>query len=207
MLYIESSPRKDRSASIEVARAFVDEYKVSHLGDAVDSIDLWKESLPEFDGDVINAKYVILHGEEHTDAQKKTWNSVETIIDGFKHADKYLLSLPMWNFGIPYKLKHYIDILVQPTYTFSFTPEEGYAGLVTGKPAALIYARGGAYGTGSGGEDYDLQKRYMEQILRFIGFTDIQSVLVEPTFMASPEDKFKIIEAAKVQARTLAKDF
>ena len=26
--------------------------------------------------------------------------------DHFKSADKYIVSLPMWNFGIPYKLKH-----------------------------------------------------------------------------------------------------
>ncbi len=78
---------------------------------------------------------------------------------------------------------------------------------MTGKPAALIYERGGAYGTGSGGDDYDLQKRYMEQILGFIGFTDIKSIIVEPTLMVSPEDKPKTIEAAKAQARTIAKDF
>ena len=55
------------------------------------------------------------------------------MIERFKGADKYLFSLPMWNFGIPYKLKHYIDVLVQPTYTFSFSPKEGYKGLVTRK--------------------------------------------------------------------------
>lgn len=50
----------------------------------------------------------------------------------------------MWNFGIPYRLKQYIDILVQPGYTFSYSPEQGYTGLVN-KPAAVVYARGGDY--------------------------------------------------------------
>ena len=52
----------------------------------------------------------------------------------------------MWNFGIPYILKHYIDLIVQPGLTFSFSPSEGYKGLVTGKPVTVVYARGGAYG-------------------------------------------------------------
>ena len=59
------------------------------------------------------------------------------IAEHFKSADKYVFSLPMWNFGIPYKLKHFIDVLVQPGLTFSFSPETGYKGLVTGKPAVV----------------------------------------------------------------------
>jgi FMN-dependent NADH-azoreductase len=207
LLYIETSPRKDRSASIEVARTFIAEYKKANPDDTVDSLDLWKTDLPEFKGEVINAKYAILHGEKHTDEQLKAWKAVEEVIEYFKGADKYLISLPMWNFGIPYKLKHYIDVLVQPTYTFSFTPEEGYKGLVTGKPVAVVYARGGAYGAGSGGEDFDLQKRYMEQVLGFIGFTDIRSIIVEPTLMAQPEEQPKIMKVAKEQAAAMAREF
>ena len=34
---------------------------------------------------------------------------------------------------------------MQPGYTFSFDPEKGYAGLVTGRPVVPIYARAGEY--------------------------------------------------------------
>ena len=71
------------------------------------------------------------------------------MIERFKSADWYLFSLPMWNFGVPYVLKHLIDVIVQPGLTFSFSPTEGYKGLVTGKKAVAVYARGGAYGSGS----------------------------------------------------------
>jgi FMN-dependent NADH-azoreductase len=125
LLYIEASPRKDRSASIKVARAFVEEYKKKHPADAVDTLDLWKTDLPAFDGDVIDSKYVILHGKQPTPEQKKAWEAVEKVIDRFKSADKYLFSLPMWNFGIPYKLKHYFDVIVQPTYGKASTCRSG----------------------------------------------------------------------------------
>lgn len=204
LLYIEASPRKDRSTSIQVAQAYIEAYKKSHPGDIVDILDLWKTELPVFDGDVINAKYAILHGEQHSEVQKKAWEAVEDVIANFKTADQYLISLPMWNFGIPYRLKHYIDVLVQPGYTFSFSPDEGYKGLVTDKRAVLVYARGGAYGPGTGAEAMDYQKSYMEQILKFIGFTDIQPVVIEPTLMVAPEEKTKIIKAAIEEAQKIA---
>jgi FMN-dependent NADH-azoreductase len=200
LLYIEASPRKDRSASIEIARTFVTEYQKAHPGDFIDTLDLWKTDLPEFDGEVVDAKYAILHGLKHTEAQREAWSAVEKVISHFTGADKYLFSLPMWNFGIPYKLKHYIDVLTQPGYTFSFTPSEGYKGLVTGKPAVAVYARGGSYPAGSGGASFDLQKTYMELLLGFIGFKDIQSIVIEPT-LSSPEET----ERAKTAARELAK--
>ena len=35
LLYVESSPRKQRSASIEVAKAFLDAYRIAHSGDSI----------------------------------------------------------------------------------------------------------------------------------------------------------------------------
>lgn len=206
LLYVESSPRKDRSASIEVAREFLKAYGESHPGDRIDTLDLWSASLPAFDGETIDAKYAILHGQAHTAEQKAAWKAVEDVIARFKGSDKYLFSLPMWNFGIPYRLKHYIDVIVQPTYTFRFSPEEGYKGLVTGKKAAVIYARGGAYPPGSAGEAFDLQRRYMELFLGFIGFTDITSIVVEPT-LDKPESVARTRAEAAARARSVAGAF
>jgi FMN-dependent NADH-azoreductase len=206
ILYIESSPRKSRSSSIAISHIFLKEYQKLHPQDELITLDLWQKELPAFDGDTIDAKYAIMHGEKHTDEQKAAWKKIETLIEEFKAADKYVISLPMWNFGIPYILKHYIDLIVQPGYTFKFSPQSGYEGLITGKKIVVIYARGGAYGPGSGAEGYDLQKSYMESFLHFIGFKDIQSIIIEPT-MAGKESKEKAIELATNQAKTLATQF
>jgi FMN-dependent NADH-azoreductase len=181
LLYIESSPRKERSASIAVTAKFLDSFKKAHPNDEVLKLDLWNKELPPFNGETIAAKYAIMSGKEHTEGQKKAWEPVVRLIEEFKQAEYYLFSLPMWNFGIPYRLKHYIDLLVQPGYAFTFSPQEGYKGLITGKKAVLICARGGAYGAGTGAEAFDLQVPYMRTILQFIGFTDITNILVEPT--------------------------
>lgn len=204
LLYIESSPRKKRSSSIAVAKTFLETYQKTHPQDQIQVMDLWHTELPPFDGDVIDAKYAIMHQQPKTPEQIKAWEKVEELIAEFKSADKYLFSLPMWNFGIPYKLKHYIDLIVQPSYTFTVTPQGEYQGLVTGKKAALIYARGGAYGTDA---PIDLQKHYMETILGFIGFKDFSSVLVEPTQSGNSEEKKKMLDAANSMATTVASQF
>jgi FMN-dependent NADH-azoreductase len=203
LLYIESSPRKKRSSSIEVAHVFLDEYQKTHPSNEIRTLDLWDMQIPRFDGDIIDSKYAILHGQAHTEAQRKAWRAVEQTITEFKNANQYLISLPMWNFGIPYVLKHYIDVIVQPSYTFSYSSSEGYKGLVTGKPVILIYSRGGGYGPGTGGESLDLQKTYMESVLKFIGFTDIKSIIIEPT-LTTPEKKAETVQKAKDEAIKIA---
>jgi len=204
VLYLVASPRGQRSDSILLADAFLKAYQAKNPSDTVVEVDVFKKDLPVFDGSTLEAKYMILHGHEPTGVQRSAWKVVEDIIEEFKSADKYVLAVPMWNFGIPYRLKQYLDILIQPTYTFTYSPEAGYKGMVTGKPAFVAYARGGIYG-----EDVtlDYQKRYMELALGFIGFTDIRSLIIEGTLMRPKEELKKQEDLIVAQAQKLAEAF
>jgi FMN-dependent NADH-azoreductase len=188
LLYVEASPRKDRSASIEVAQSFVSAFLEKDASNTVETLDLWNIVLPQFDGDTINAKYRVMHGEDPTPDEISAWDVITKITDQFKAADHYLFSSPMWNFSIPYKLKHYIDVISQPGLTWSFSPETGYEGLVTGKSATLVLARGGEYSSGPVVAAMDFQRTYLEMILGFIGFKDINTVLIEPTLTDAKDD-------------------
>lgn len=202
LLYIEVSPRKDRSASIDVAQSYISKFLATSTENCVETLDLWNLALPEFDGDILNAKYRVLHGENPTDQEIAAWETIKTITDQFKNADSYLFSTPMWNFSIPYKLKHYIDIISQPGLTWTFSPESGYQGLVTGKTATLILARGGEYSSSDEAKVMDFQRSYLEMILGFMGFKEIQTVLVEPT-LGDPESKAEAIQKGREQAENL----
>ena len=206
LLYIEASPRKTRSKSIEVASSFLHALRDGQPSLEVDTLDLWSTELPAFDGPTIEAKYALLHGQPHTAEQAEAWSRVVNVITRFKAPDWYLFSLPMWNFGIPYILKHYIDVIVQPGLTFSYSPTEGYSGLVQGKKAVAIYARGGAYGPGTGAEDYDLQSRALALILGFMGLTDLTNIFVEPT-LAAPAESEAAVSRAKDQSLAKAKEW
>jgi FMN-dependent NADH-azoreductase len=203
LMHIQASPRGSRSASQAVAARYIESYLTAHPGDTVETLDLWKAELPEFDGAVLDAKYAVVRALPHTPEQRRAWEAVVRVVEHFKAADRYVVSVPMWNFSIPYKLKHYIDLLVQPGLTFSFTPGEGYRGLVTGKPLVIVYARGGAYGRGSGAEGLDQQSAYLRQIFGFIGFTDIREIFVEPT-LATATSGDEAVAAARLEAARLA---
>jgi FMN-dependent NADH-azoreductase len=66
-----------------------------------------QKDLPPFDGFALNAKYAILNGQQHTEEEQAAWGKMVALADEFKSHDKYVLAIPMWNFSIPYRLKHY----------------------------------------------------------------------------------------------------
>jgi FMN-dependent NADH-azoreductase len=208
LLVIECSPRKDRSASIEVSRAFIDAYRVAHPGDSVVTLDIWNVHMPEFDGEAMAAKYAGLAGVALTATQQKAWETIRELAQPFATADKLLFGVPLWNFSIPYKLKHLIDVISQKDVLFGFD-ETGFRGLLDGKKAMVIYARGLDYTSDSSftpEHGYDFQKPYMETWLRFIGITDVASIIVQKTLAGSAIDGDARAEARR-KAQALAKDF
>ena len=207
LLYIQASPRIQRSHSIGVADAFVGSYEQEHADDEIVTVNLFEASIPNFDGLAVQAKYTIMHGEPHSQQELEAWKNVERVIGQFTSADKYVLAVPMWNFSIPYRLKQYIDILVQPGYTFSYSEDKGYQGLVVGKPLLVVYARGGEYPAGSEAEAFDIQKKYVELIFGFMGFKDIRSVVVEPTLQGGPELAKTRVREAIDRAKEMAVDY
>ncbi len=207
VLYIQVSPRGERSYSTAAAEAFLAAYREANPNDEIQKINLFDKELPPFDGPALQAKYNIMNREDHSEEDLAAWRGVEKIIEEFKSADKYVLSVPMWNFNIPYRLKHYIDILVQPTYTFQVTDQGGYEGLVTGKPMFIACSRGGAYPEGTGAEAFDHQVPYLRTILGMIGFTDPKILLAEPTLAAGPDAAQKAKEDALAKAEEMGKSF
>lgn len=197
LLYIQASPRAERSSSNAVANSYIDTFNDASADNTVTTLNVWDMNLPEFDGERLNAKYSFLHGQDPSEAEAAAWQEIITIADQFKQADCYLFSVPMWNFSIPYKLKHFIDVITQPGLTFSFSPETGFSGLVIGKPVTAIYSRGGEYSSADM-KGMDFQKPYLELILGFIGFSEINSVLIEPT-LADPDTVTNAISSAKEQ--------
>jgi FMN-dependent NADH-azoreductase len=200
VLYIIASPRGKYSHSTNVADAFIKAYLESNPQDEVEIIDLFKKDLPPFDTQAIFAKYKVMHNQILTEEDKRVWKKIVNVIEEFKSADKYVFAVPMWNFSIPHRLKLYIDILVQPGYTFTITNEGQYKGLINDKPVLIFYARGGEYQSGTPAEAFDLQKKYLELILGFMGLTKTESIIIEPTLAQGPDvanqKQIKAIEKA-----------
>ena len=132
VLYIEGSPNKDYSASIDVCNAFLDAYRHTHPDHEIQTLDIWNLAIPEFDEAALAAKYAGLSGNALTPAQAAAWQRIEQLAAPFHEADKLLFGVPLWNFSIPYKLKHLIDVISQKDVLFTFDGT-GFAGKLAGK--------------------------------------------------------------------------
>jgi FMN-dependent NADH-azoreductase len=180
LLHISASPRGQRSESLALARTFLDVYRAGHPDDQIQEWDLWDGTLPEFGPAAAAAKMDVFAGTEPTGARAEAWRAAGATFARFAAADKYLFSVPMWNGGVPYILKQFIDVISQPGLVFNFDIERGYTGLVTDRKAAVIYTSA-VYGEGRGpafGSDF--QAPYFDDWLRWAGIRDVTSVSFRP---------------------------
>lgn len=185
LLHIVASPRGPASQSNILAQAYISTRLTSKPDLEVETLNLWQASLPEFDGDKAAAKMSFFGVGEMDAPRQSAWDQVVAITDRFTSADEYVLSVPMWNGGIPYKLKQYIDIITQPGLLFGFDPEAGYSGLLQGKSAKVFYTSG-VYGPGAP-EKYgvDFHATYLSWWLGFIGISEVSEVRFQPTLLTA----------------------
>jgi FMN-dependent NADH-azoreductase len=205
LLHIIATPRGKESRTLMVSGAFLDSFHKSHPGWVVDELNLFKEEIPALTTRRVDGKYILLGGKDLFGKAKEAWAEVISHIERFKSADAYLVSTPMWNFSIPYTLKHYIDVIVQPRYLFRYTPD-GVEGLVKDRRMAVIASRGGEYTTDQM-RRLDFQEPYLRTIFGFVGITDIRFVVAEPMDLGQEELHRERIEDAKRRAAALADGF
>jgi FMN-dependent NADH-azoreductase len=202
LLYVQASPRRESSTSIRLADAYLSEIRTVNPDLEVDTIELWHEDLPAFDGDKAAAKMNLIGGQELAGAQKTAWDEVVAIANRFIVADRYLFAVPMWNGGIPYRMKQYIDLIHQPGLLWGLDPTTGYTGLLKGKQATLVMTAGAygppAYPSPAFGEDH--QSTYLRAWLNQAGIVDIDEIRFQPTLLtAEPE-----ADAQKAEERAMA---
>lgn len=144
-------------------------------------MDIWRERMPEFSGPIVEAKYARMNAQAFNDAQRDSFAEAERMALRFSLADRVLISTPMWNFSIPYKLKQWFDIIVQPGLTFTFDPSQGYLPLLNDRPTLVILASGSDFATGMNRGRIDMATPYLREILRFVGIRNVRFVPIGPT--------------------------
>jgi FMN-dependent NADH-azoreductase len=203
LLHIIATPREDESRTLQVSEAFLESFQDSHRDWVIDELDLSKEELPSLSMKSISGKYVLLSGKDLYGTMKQTWGEIIQHIDRFKTADSFLISTPMWNFSIPYMLKHYIDLIVQPKYLFRYREDGSVEGLVKEKKMVVITSRGGKYE--GKGKSLDHQEPYLRTVFGFVGIEEIDFINAEPMDMGVDLREQKLTEA-KIQAREAGKN-
>ena len=203
LLHLSASPRGTASESLAIAATFVDTFSDVRPDIAVEHWDLWDGTLPPFGAAAAGAKMSIFAGQDPAGEQAAAWVAVHRTFERFAAADYYLFSVPMWNHGVPYILKQFIDVVSQPGLVFGFDGHTGYTGLVTGKKAVVVYTSA-VYGDDRGPQfGVDFQAPYFNDWLRWAGITDVTQITFRPNLAV--DDPVPGRQAAHAAARDAAK--
>ncbi len=179
LLRIDSSARIEGSRSRLLGDALEARWRARMPGAGVVRRDLAAEPLPHISATTIAAYYT--PAEERSAALTDAVALSDRLIGELEAADAVLITSPMYNFGPPSALKAWIDHVVRIHRTVAYDGTT-FRGLVTGKPAFVAIAYGAAsYKPGGMLAGLDHLKPYLEQLLRFIGFEQVEIITAEAT--------------------------
>lgn len=177
ILHISTSPNGSNSFSIRLGNAIVQQLTEAYPGSELKTTDLTADPFPHLDPVLVKA--IRTKEEEQTPSDKILLQRSNEAINDIMKADTIIISLPLFNFGIPSVLKTWLDHVVRAGATFKYSPD-GPVGLVTGKKLYIALASGGVYSQGPM-QAYDHAVPYLKSVLNFIGITDIKVIRAEGT--------------------------
>jgi FMN-dependent NADH-azoreductase len=203
VLNVVCSPRGLASNTARISNCLIEAMRDDDDDLQVTTLDLFRADLPSVAGKNIETKYRLMTGQAPDDGAKESWSQIEKTIEQFLDTDVYVLTVPMWNLGIPYVLKYYIDAIVQPGYLFRYTPDGQAEGLVRGKKMVIVISSGGDY-TADYMRPYNFVESYLRAIFGFVGITDI-TVFHAHGMDVSPDFRKAGSKATIEQARAYAR--
>jgi FMN-dependent NADH-azoreductase len=201
LLHIQSSPNLDSSVTRRLSCLFIEKWAGSRQNVEIQELDLAKAPLPHFGPDIM-ATYV---GDEASWSQdsRDALALSQRLVDQLIAADILVISAPMINFTIPTQLKAWFDHVIVAGKTFQYAAPGVAKGLLFGKKAFVVEARGGEYAEGPASA-FDFQEPLLRTMLGFMGIFDVTFIRAEG-LRQKPEDAPAIIaNAERVVARLAA---
>ncbi len=197
ILLVLGSPGGRASYSNHIARRIVDDLKARHPAAAVVVRNLTKDLPPVLTEAFANGR--VLAGDKRSASEGLAIALSDVLVGELLAADVVILATPMHNFGISASMKAWVDQIVRPGVTFSYSVK-GPEGLVKGKKVILVLASGGIYSAGPM-KPYDFQEPYLRTVLGFIGMTDVDVVRIEGVAMGE-----EAVRSAVTTAKATADD-
>lgn len=171
LLRIDASARTDGSVTRQLGDEFEARWLADHPGAQVVRRDL-AEPLPLLDSDWVSAN--LTDPAERSEAQREALALSDRLIGELRLADAMLVTVPMYNFGVPAAMKAWIDLVCRARETFAYT-EQGPQGLLQDRPVTLVLASGGV----PMGSAVDFASDYLKHMFGFVGISDVSLVSAE----------------------------
>jgi len=203
LLHIDASLDPHGSTSRAVSRVYAQAWRGAHPDGMVTYRDLAATPPPHLSWAALTAGYA--PAAEHTPEQRAAHAAREELIAEIETADELLLSVPMYNFGIPSTVKAWLDQVI----VIGRTADSGAGdGALTGKKVTVVAAQGGSYKPGTPKEGWDHQQPYLAHAFESLGAKDIEFIGVEMTLstkVPALAEFVGVFEASRVQADEAAR--
>ncbi len=154
--------------------------------------DLGAQPLPQLDGEILGG---FGGAAEQTERQQAAVALSNELIAEIPSADRIVVGVPMYNFGIPTQLKSWLDYICRAGVTFRYT-EQGPEGMLANKPVLLVTTTGGMHRNTA----TDLALAHVQTVLGFIGLAD-QHVAYAQGLGMGDEARQKGLDSARDEAR------
>lgn len=189
ILHIDSSITGSRSVTRELTALIVKKL-VGVERHTVVYRDVVAENLPHFTAVTAPSAHPLSKAAPTLDAaQQAQRDNSDAILAEFLDSDIVVIGVPMYNFTLPSELKAWIDRVVVPGTTFTYSADGRAEGRVSGKRVILAIARGGAYGEDAAFKSAEHAESFLRVALGFIGVTSFETVIAEGLSAADGRDK------------------
>jgi FMN-dependent NADH-azoreductase len=164
VLRVDASARREGSVGRALADTLVD-----GLGaDTVLARDL-ASGVPLLDHELVAAFQTA--EADRTDAQRALLEASERLVRELEQADAVVLTVPIYNFGVPASFKAWIDLVARARRTFRYSPT-GPVGLLADRPVYVVITSGGT----RLGSSADFVSGWLRHVLGFLGLKDVHVV-------------------------------
>ena len=123
----------------------------------------------------------VFQGQQPNAEQAALFARMMSVVKQVKSARRLVIAYPMYNFGIPARLKDWLDNLVVPDETFRYGEDSAPQGLMSAHKVLLLQASGGVFSAGPMAQ-MDCASSYLKTLLGgFLGFASVDTVYAEGT--------------------------
>lgn len=199
LLYIIANSKPEEiSSSKTVARELVNSIMGKYKDFTLEELNLYDEHIPRPKYSYFSSRSTLVESDalsKLTEQEQEDVLQMKKLSDQFISASIYIVASPMWSLSFPAILKDYIDCINQAEKTITFKDKKP-EGLLNDKPRTFIYVQS------SGGNIpwimkpmFDKGLNYVEDIMKFMGISKFEDLLIDGTG-TTEEEKTKAIEKA-----------
>lgn len=180
LLYVTCNVRtQNTSRSLSLGAEFLEEYLLWNPRDEVQVLDLYRDSIPRIDLDVLNARGRIERGEDYgllSYEERRKISRLWRLAEQFDRCEKYVFVTHSLNLWFPAEFKMYLDAICVPDRTYCLTGN-GAKSTLSGAYRKSLHLH--AVPRYEFGEEQDLSVDYLISILNFFGVSTQETVLLQ----------------------------